>query len=166
MPSAGTSPARVAPALSPIESLQPGVQGEITVAPRVRESAHWFFWTVAVSAMDSIFVILGSQIHRFTGYGVSAMADRLSGSSPFLHVMANGWMGAIILFFGFWALEGKKRAFTIGMAVYACDALLLLVARDYFSIPFHAFVLYQLYIGYAALSEASESASQHPRNDS
>jgi hypothetical protein len=163
MPSAGTSPARVAPAPSHSEAPQPGAQGDVTLAPRVREAAHWFFWTVAVSALDTLFVILGSQVHRFTGYGVSALADRLSGSSPFLHVLANGWTGAIILFFGFWALEGKKQAFTIGMAVYACDAVLLLVARDYFSILFHALVLYQLYRGYAALSsvsEAGESAVQ------
>jgi hypothetical protein len=159
MPSAGTSPARVAPAPSPIAAPPAGAQAEITVVPRVREAAHWFFWTVGVSAVDSLFVILGSQIHRFTGYGVSALADRLSGSSPILHVMVNGWMGAIVLFFGFWALEGQKRAFTIGMAVYACDAVLLLAARDYLSLPFHVFVLYQLYTGYAALSETGESVS-------
>jgi hypothetical protein len=157
MSSSGTGIARAAASPTRIETQQPAVP-EKTVAPHVREAAQWFFWVVAVTAMDSVFVILGSQIHRFTGLGVTALVDRFTAVNPVAHVIANGWLATPLLFLGFWALEGERTAFTIGLSLYACDLALLAVAHDYFSIPFHAFILYQLYRGFAALGRSSNSA--------
>jgi len=158
MSSSGTGIARATASPTRTEAHQPAVP-EKTVAPHVREAAQWFFWVVAVTAMDSVFVILGSQIHRFTGLGVTALVDRLTGVNPIAHVMANGWLATPLLFLGFWALEGERTAFTIGLSLYACDLVLLAMAHDYFSIPFHVFVLYQLYRGFAALGRSSSSAA-------
>jgi hypothetical protein len=158
MSSSGTGIARAAASPARIETQQPAVP-ETKVAPRVREAAHWFFWVVAVSAMDSLFVILGSQIHRFTNFGVAALLDSFAGVSPIAHVMANGWLGTLLMFLGFSALEGNRTAFAIGLSLYACDMALLVVAHDFFSIPFHAFVLYQFYLGFAALGRSSRSAA-------
>jgi hypothetical protein len=155
MSSSGSGIARGA--ASPRGTPAPAVP-ETTVALHVREAAHWFFWVVAVIAMDSLFMILGSQIQRFTGLGITALVDRFTGVSSVAHVMANLWLGTPFLFLGFWALEGERTAFTIGLALCACDTALLVAAHDYFSIPFHAFVLYQLYGGYAALGRSLSSA--------
>jgi hypothetical protein len=158
MSSSGTGIARAAASPTRVETQQPAVP-ETTVAPQVREAAHWFFWVVAVTTMDSLFVIFGSQIHRFTDLGVVALLDSFAGVRPIAHVMANGWLGTLLLFLGFSALEGKRTAFSIGLALYACDLALLVVAHDFFSIPFHVFVLYQLYRGLAALGRSSSSAA-------
>jgi hypothetical protein len=157
MSSSGTGIARAAASPTRIEIQQPTVP-EKTVAPQVREAAQWFFWTVAATAMDSLLVILGSHIHRFTGLGLTSLLDRFSGANPFPHVMANGWLATAILFLGFWAWEGHRTAFTIGLGLYACDLALLAVAHDFFCIPFHIFILYRLYRGYAALGRSSSSA--------
>lgn len=128
------------------------------MAPHVGEAAQWFFWVVAVTALDSVFVILRSQVHRFTGLGVTALVDTFTGVNPIAHVMANGWLATSLLFLGFWALKGQRTAFTIGLGLYACDLVLLGVAHDFLCIPFHIFVLYQLYRGFAALGRSSSSA--------
>jgi hypothetical protein len=154
MSSSGTGIARAA--ASPLRIQQPGVPEEI-VPPPVREAARWFFWIVALTVMDSLFAVLGSQIHRFTGLGATDLVDRFTGVRSIAHVMANTWLGTPFLFLGFWALEGQRTAFTIGLGLYACDTALLVAAHDYFSLPFHAFVLYQLYLGYAALGRSSSS---------
>jgi len=150
MTSTGTAAARAAAAPARVDDSKPKNAPEVTVPARAREAAEWFFWVVAVTAMDSLLVILGSRIPRFTGFGLTALVDQFTGSSPALHVMANGWLGAFLLFLGFCAWEGRKKVFAFGLAVYGCDTALLLAAHDYFGIPFHAFVLYQLYRGLAA----------------
>jgi hypothetical protein len=156
MPSTGTSTARGAAPAS-IETIQPAAP-QISVSPQVRKAAHWFFWMVAASAIDSALVILDSRIPRFIGFGAASFAEKFSGGSPFLHVMVNGWLGTVLLFAGFCALEGRRGAFALGLAILACDSVLLIVAQDYLSILFHAFVLYQLYRGFAAANQPASEA--------
>jgi hypothetical protein len=156
MSSSGIGIARAPEDPSRIQTQQPAVP-ETPVAPQVREAAHWFFWVVAVTVMDSLLVLLGGQIHRFTGLGATAVVDSFTGANPVGHLITNGWLATFLMFLGFSALEGRKSAFAIGLGVYACDAALLVVAHDYFCIPFHAFVLYQLYRGFAALQHSSSS---------
>lgn len=154
MPSTGTAMAQTA--MGPART-ETHCTSETALAPQVRQSAHWFFWVVAATVMDSLFVIVGSTLHRFTGFGVTALVDRSSGGSHVLHVLANGWAAVPFLLFGFCALEGRKWAFAVGLAAYAFDAALLAVAHDYFSIPFHAFVFLSIYRGLSALKRSPHS---------
>lgn len=152
MQSTGTSMARVATAPS-IEAPQPTVALE---TPEVG-AAYWFFWVVAVAAVDSLFAGLGSRIHRLSGFGIASLLERFVGGGEMLHAIVSGWMAAFLLILGFSALRGWTPAFKIGVAVLACDTLLLFAFQDYFSIPFHAFVIYQLYLGIAAAGRQSSN---------
>src|SRR5271163_4307186 len=158
MPSTGTGMAPAASAPATIAIPQP-IAPKPIVDPQVRHATQWFFWVVAAAVLDSLFVILGSHIHRFTGLGATALVDKLSGARLVPHVMVNGWVGTVLLYLGFFAVEGRKGAFLAGMALYAIDVALVVAAQDYFSIPFHSFVLYMLYRGYAAFKQASGSAA-------
>jgi len=156
MSSSGTGIARAAASPSRIEIQQPAGR---EIAPSVREAARWFFWVVAVTAMNSLFMSIGSQGHRLTDLGAAAILDTFTRVSPLAQVMANSWMATLLLFVGFSAVEGKRSAFAIGLGLYACDLVLLVVARDFLSVPFHAFVLYQLYGGFDALGRSSSAVS-------
>jgi hypothetical protein len=153
MPSTGTG---MAPAAAPktIESPQPNIL-ETAVAPQVREAAQWFFWVVAATIVDSLFLILGSHVHRFTGLGMADLVDGFSDGRIMPHVIINCWAGMALMFLGFFATEGQKGAFVIGIALFALDVALLCASQNYLSIPFHAFVLYMLYRGYAALKQSA-----------
>jgi hypothetical protein len=159
MAGTGTAPA-LANDLAGIDSddgsVVPGVPA------RVREGARWFFWIVGLATMNSLFTIMGSHIHRFTGFGVTAMLGRFfqtSASSGVMQVIVSGWFAAGLLFLGYCAAEGQKWAFVAGMAVYAVDGALLIGSGDYLSAVVHAVLLYLIYRGFAALGQ---SASAEP----
>lgn len=152
MPSTATGRA---PAAAPIIGT-PQRAPEAAVASRASES-HWFFWVAVAAALDSLHIILGSHVPSFTGFGVTALVDGYFAGSTVLHVIANCWMGAPFVFLGFCANEGRKWAFSVALVVYGLDAALLLAAQNYLSIPFHGFILYMLYRGYAALNQPKDS---------
>src|SRR5271163_797661 len=122
------------------------------VPARVREGAAWFFWIVGLATMNSLFIIAGSHIHRFTGFGVSAIAG-----SGVMQVIVSGWFAAGLLFLGYCAAEGQKWAFVTGMAAYSVDGALLVGSGDYLSAVLHAVMLYLIYRGFSALGQAQGS---------
>jgi hypothetical protein len=129
MPSIGTAPARVLTGLANVNSDYESAGPKPAVPARMIDGAHWFFWVVGLVCIDSLFTILGSHLHRFTGFGVTAIFDSLakeSGSSGAVHVIVNGWIAAGFLFLAYCAAEGQKWAFAVGTAAYALDAAMLL----------------------------------------
>jgi hypothetical protein len=159
MSSTGTAPARISTAPASVDS-DHGLEPKPAVPARVREGAHWFFWIVALVTMNSVFIIFGSHIHRFTGLGVTAMMDKLvqpSGSGKATHVIVSGWMSAGFLFLGYCAAEGRKWAFAVGMTAYAVDGALAVAAGDYMNAVFHVGMLYAISRGFAALDRPSGS---------
>ena len=88
MSSSGIGVARAPEDPSRVRTQQPAVP-ETPVPEQVRQAAHWFFWIVAVTAMDSVLVLLGGHIHRFTGLGVTAVVNSFTGANPIGHVVAN-----------------------------------------------------------------------------
>jgi hypothetical protein len=152
MPSTGTVPARISTAPASVNPDHVSVEPEAVVSVRVREGARWFFWIVALAGINSVFAIMGSHIHRFTGFGATAMMGTLAG-----RVIVNGWMAGVFLIFGFCAAEGRKWAFVVGMLAYAGDGALLVAAGDYFSAAVHAGMLLAIYRGFAALGQSQGS---------
>ena len=154
---------RTAPGAAParVNSDHGGFESKAEVSVRVRQGAHWFFWIVAAVSLNSVFTIMGSHIHRFTGFGVTAMIDdRLaqpSGISTAMQLIVSGWLAGGFLFLGCFAAEGRKWAFAVGMAAYAVDGALLVAAGDYLSAAFHACMWYAIYRGFAALGQPASS---------
>jgi hypothetical protein len=116
------------------------------------EGAQWFFWIVASASINSVFAIMGSHIHRFTGFGVTAMIGSLA-----QRLIVSGWMAGGFLILGFCAAEGRKWAFAVGLLVYAVDGALLVAAGDYLSAAFHTCMLFGIYRGFATLGQSSKS---------
>jgi hypothetical protein len=167
MESTGTAPARVLTVGANENSRREGSAPQPAIPASVAAGAQWFFWIVGLTGMDSVLTGLGSHVHRFTGLGITALVSRLaahSGSDAALHLIVNGWMAIGFLFLGYCALEGRKWAFALGMAVYTADAAMLAAAGDYLSVAFHAIILAAIFRGFAALrrlvsSEPSNAAS-------
>ena len=80
-------------------------------------------------------------------------------------------LSGIFAFFGFLAGKGRRWAFITGMALYALDAVLLLVFADWLGFAFHLFFLWSLWSGMQALNKlqkfstsASPPASEFPKD--
>jgi hypothetical protein len=127
---------------------------------RAREGAQWFFWIVGLATLDSVFTILGSHLHHFTGLGVTAMLDGLvhhSGGSGAMRVIVNGWVAGAFLLLGYCAAEGKQWAFLVGMAAYTVDGAMCVAIGDYPSAVFHALMVAAIYLRFAAMRKSSST---------
>jgi hypothetical protein len=152
MASAGTAPA-------PINSTDTVAQA--TASARVRISARWFYWIAGLSLINSAVVIFGGNFHFVVGLGVTSVVDVLAkqagNAGIVLDLIINGFVAGLFYLFGSQASKAQKWAFLVGMGLYALDGLLLLVARDILSVGFHAYALFCIYRGLAAMETARQS---------
>jgi hypothetical protein len=151
MASAGTS-------LATVNESSRTAPANPAAATRVRTGAKWFYWVAGLSLLNSAIVIFGGSMHFVVGLGITsvvgAMAKRVGSAGTVLDLIINGCVAGVFVLFGSLALKSQKWAFIAGMALYAMDALLLLVARDFLSVAFHAYALYAIYRGLAAVDAA------------
>jgi hypothetical protein len=136
----------------------------------VRGSGTWFWWIAALSVVNSLAVILDLKYGMALGLGFTSIIDALfsfgadgeavlPGVSSRLVQLA--LVGAVAA--GFYALGRAARhysaaAFLWGMGLYALDAAIFALARDWIGVGFHAFVLFMLWGGYSILRSAQRQA--------
>jgi hypothetical protein len=124
---------------------------------RVLRAANWFFWIAALSLINSIATHLESRWRFMLGLGVTELADTLvQGFGDWAVAVAIAFdvlAAAVFAGFGLLARRMTLWPFVTGMALYALDGGLLLLAGDYFSAAFHVYVIYCLYLGVRALRE-------------
>jgi hypothetical protein len=152
MASAGTAPAQSTERLAQ-EDQQIAVS-RMVAAARTRIGARWFYWIAGLSMINSMVVIFGGNFHFVVGLGITsvvdAMAKRVGTASSVLDLIINGFVAELFVLFGYFACKAQKWAFMVGMGLYLLDGVLLLSARDYLSVGFHAYALYAIYRGYTA----------------
>lgn len=152
MASAGTAPA-------PLNNTATVAQA--TALARVRVSARWFYWIAGLSLINSAVVIFGGSFHFVVGLGITSVVDALAkqaGSTGIvLDLIINGFVAALFVLFGSCAGKAQKWAFFVGMGLYTLDGLLLLMGGDILSVGFHAYALFCIYRGLAAVPSAAQA---------
>ncbi len=154
MASAGT---RLAPTTSPASASNE----YLLAAARVRAGAKWFYWIAGLSLINSAVVIFGGNFRFVIGLGVTGVVDALAKSlgstGMVLDLVINGFVAGIFYLFGSFSAKAQKWAFLTGMALYLLDGLLLLAAKDVLSAGFHAYALFMIFRGFAAVDRASSA---------
>ncbi len=152
MASAGTAPAQSSERLAQ-EDQQIAVS-RMVAAARTRIGAKWFYWIAGLSMINSMVVIFGGNFHFVVGLGITsvvdAMAKRIGTAGSVLDLIINGFVAGVFVLFGYFACKAQKWAFMVGMGLYLLDGVLLLSARDFLSVGFHAYALYAIHRGYTA----------------
>ena len=114
--------------------------------------ANWFFWIAAMSIINSIMTLAGSDLGFVIGLGITQLFDAagtefgVKGVTFVLSLLAAGGF----VFFGVFARKQLNWAFLTGMILYALDGLLFLAVGDILSVGFHVFVLFWMFNGYRA----------------
>jgi len=151
MSATGTAP-------TPIPPTQPTSANAAMAAVRVRTSANWFTWIAGLSLVNSAVVVFGGNFHFVVGLGITAVVDevakRAGSAGVVLDLVINGFVAGLFFVFAHFGKKAQKWAFVAGMTLYTLDALLLLGAMDILSVAFHAYALYCIYRGFAALGQA------------
>jgi len=152
MASAGMAPVQASERA--LQESQRAAVAKMVSSARMRAGAKWFYWIAGLSLINSLVVITGGNFHFVIGLGVTsvvdAMAKRAGELGGVLDFVVNGFLAGAVALFGYFAVQGQKWAFLVGMGLYALDGVLCFGARDFLSAGFHAYALFAIYRGYQA----------------
>jgi len=118
--------------------------------PAVLRSANWFFYIAALSLVSS-FVAMSSGVSlQFgTGLGISRAID--AGFGGLTALIMNLMIAGVLAAFGYFARQGQKWAFLVGMILYAGDGVLLVMDSQIRGIVLHGLVLFFIFRGFSQL---------------
>ena len=143
---------------------------------RCQSGARWFFWIAGLTVVTSVLALTGAGYAFFLSLGATQFIDGVAKglSSEFgdtvriVGLVADIAIAAVFALLGWFAYKRQLWAFLVGMAIFALDALLLLVFQVWISFIFHAVVTYWIFRGYqagralAALERNTESEAMPP----
>lgn len=149
--------------------------------------ASWFFWIAALSLVNSIAHMSGSEWSFVLGLGITQIFDAVAiglkegvgkdhqGAISAIFFILDLLVAGTFVLWGVLARKGMRWAYIVGMVLFALDGLIFLVAGDMIGVGFHAFALFCIYTGFKAcgqlqhmqawVSAARESGHQAPPPD-
>jgi len=144
----------------------------MTPEQRLARGAMWFYWVAALSMLNAVLAAAGQDYRMVMGLGLteilSALPTALYGKGPMgapeigFILSGNLIITGITAGFGYLSLRRHTWAFITGFVLYLLDALILLLFKDWFSLAFHAYVLYQLFNGIKACIELKKTSLNPP----
>lgn len=151
------SPASPAPEVTPEAAAYQRLQFE----QRHRAGSGWFYWIAGLSLINTAAHLAGSTWQFLAGLGLTTFAEFVAleagkDGSPvgnFLKAVAFCFalfMAGFFILCGVMARKGRGWAYALGMAVYALDAVVLLLFQEWFGLAFHFWALFQLWQGWGA----------------
>jgi hypothetical protein len=128
---------------------------------RGTSGAGWFFWIAALSLINSVILLSGGDTHFVVGLGVTLIADVVASGiaeqNPEIAGVAKGiafgfdaFVAAIVCLFGWLSRRPVLPIFALGMVLYLLDGLIYVLAEQWMSVGFHAFVLLGMWSGFTA----------------
>ena len=141
------------------------------ITQRMKRGANNFYWIAALSVINSILSMTGSGTYFVIGLAVTLIADGitigLSQSLPeaalivkIVGLVVSVLIAGVFALFGYFAAQGKRWAFLVGMVLYGLDGLIMLAFADWIGVLFHAYFLWGLFGGWRALGELEKKSSQ------
>lgn len=162
-------PSQAVPADSSVPINREAVVAELT--QRMRRGAGNFYWIAALSVINSVLSMTGSGTYFVIGLAVTLMVDGmtigLSESLPegalivkIIGLVLSILIAGVFALFGFFASQGKRWAFLVGIVLYSLDGLIMLAFADWIGVLFHGFFLWGLFGGWRALGELQKMSTQ------
>jgi hypothetical protein len=120
----------------------------------------WFYWIGGLSLVNIAAGFLGRKF--IFGLGITEYVDAMaqageSTSVPLLALSAAISLGFIGL--GYMGRKGKEAFILAGLLIYAVDAGVLAMMKDWLGVAFHAFAGYSIFKGYQALKQILAGAA-------
>ena len=124
---------------------------------RIKNGAGWFYWIAALSLINTISALSGSEFGFIIGLGltdiVNAIARELGSGGTIVAIVLDAILLGMFGLFGFFAGKRHQWAFLVGMIIYGLDGLIFVVASQWLSVAFHAFAVFSIFQGFKANSE-------------
>ncbi|HZO84930.1 MAG TPA: hypothetical protein VFC26_06940, partial [Verrucomicrobiae bacterium] len=124
---------------------------------RVKSGGSWFYWIAALSLINSIAALTGSGWGFIVGLGMTQLVDQfasnLDGGGRAVAIVLDLLIAGVFVLFGVFANKGHLWSFIAGMALYALDGVIFVIAGDWLAAGFHVFVLFCLFAGFRAATQ-------------
>jgi hypothetical protein len=142
------------------------IEKQLEMERALKSGANWFFWIGGLSLINSVIILLGSEWGFIIGLGMTQIIDSIAFAFArtygtniplFLALFADVVIAGAFVLIGYFARQKKEFAFIAGLAFYAVDAGLFLLAIDIFGLGFHLLALIFIYKGYQALSKMKKA---------
>ncbi len=129
---------------------------------RARTGINWFYWIAALSLINTVLTLSGTELNLVIGLGVTQFVDAImaaiardAGGMSMMVKAVGVFMSALAsAVFALFAYLGNQRrllwAVIVGMVLYGLDGLLFLVTQDWLSLGFHGLALFGLFGGLRA----------------
>jgi magnesium-transporting ATPase (P-type) len=129
-----------------------------------RSGGRWFYWIAGLSLVNTIIYYFGSGMYFVVGLGIMQFVERFFSSFGNLGIIAyiiiDLLIAGVYVAIGYFALKGEKLAFILGFIFYFIDTLLFVYVKDIFSIIFHIYVLFNMFVGYGAFKKLKLGTSE------
>jgi hypothetical protein len=136
---------------------------------RLARGARWFYWVAALSLLNAVLMASGQEWKMVMGLSLTdiicAMPQILHGKGPLgapeiaFILSGNVLVAGFVAGFGYLSLKRHTWAFILGAVLYMIDAIPLVLLQDWYSLAFHAFVLYQFFNGIKACFDLKKPPS-------
>ncbi len=126
---------------------------------RVRSGGSWYYWVAALSLVNSVMAFTGGGGGFVIGLSATqfldAMLSEAGGNGKVIGLVLGVVAAGVFAAFGVFACKRHSWAFIVGMALYAFDTLLTVLAQHWLGLAFHAWVLVSLFLGLRASMQAN-----------
>ena len=124
-----------------------------------KRGANWFYLIAGLSLVNTAVALTGGQWHFVVGLGITEITDAFQ--APQARLVGYGIDLLVLGFFamcGYFAGKLKKWAFVMGMAFYLLDGGIMLLAKDWLGLAFHAYALFCIWKGLQFVDSVSANS--------
>lgn len=150
----GSVPPAIQPLSASATTSATGTADDPATIAQMKSGASWFYWIAGLSLVNSFAAFTGSDWRFILGLGLTQIIDAfgqsVEGAGRIIALVLSLIAAGVLI--GFGVLAGKRHtwAFVVGMALFAVDGVIFLLAQDWIGVAFHAFVLYCFFRGLKA----------------
>ena len=151
------------------------LQKKLALENRFRNGINWFYWIAGLSIVNTVSYLSGLKISFVIGLGATQFVDGFTGAAVVqfarlatliraIGVVIDLVIAGVFVLFGYLGRKRNRGVIIAGVVLYAADAILLVVFKDYLGAAFHAWALLGIWGGLKALDQL-RSADKPPASD-
>jgi hypothetical protein len=126
---------------------------KLTLAAQIKGGASWFYWIAALSLINTLAAMTGTNWKFIIGLGmtqlVDAVAVRTGGMARIAGLIVDVFISGLFFLFGMFGSRAQSWAFIVGLALFGLDTGLEFILKDWLGLAFHGYVLYRIYGGFS-----------------
>jgi hypothetical protein len=134
------------------------VEAKLRLEGQLKNGASWFYWIAALSLINSILFISGSEWGFIFGLGITQvfdgmgaeLAEEIGSGAKIVAFALNCVIAGVYFVLGIFSNKRVTPVFIVGLVLYALDAGLCLLLQLWLNLAFHAFAAFCIFKGMQA----------------